>query len=645
MKRTIFVCLALVLAIGSADDVLGVNYYDGPESVAYDSLRNRYLVCSARNGLVISVDSTGEQSVFKFGLGLALGNCIKGDTLYVTTTTSVVGIDLEDTTFVFEAMGGPSENWDGVTTDTSGYMYVVETLTPLIYKINMSDASYTTFVSSGLPNFAQDVIFDIRRNRLLVASFQQGSEIMAISLEDSTVTEVTEVSPGMFDGITIDPDGAVYAGTYLYGAVYRWDSSFTNPPDLLSWPHNGPAGLDYNWSKDVLAVPNFNADSVAYLECHQPELHADGIFVEVDGVDEDSFADPGETLQLTAVIRNNAWEASNVAGTLASIDPYVAVSAGAATFGSCPAFRAATAASTLFTLTVDSATPDPYVAPLELTVTPDGYPSVVDTLFLFVGDTPGFADSFEAGADNWSTHSRKHNYTSQWHVSDDRSNSGAYSWKLGDTGSGDYASLQDAALVSPPFLLPDEAVLRFSHWMQAQGHLDSGTTYDGGIVAISSGDGNWTTLMPDSGYKHKIAGGFNHNPLDNRTPCFGGTHDWREETFDLSAYSGVVQIMFRFCADGNTAKEGWYIDDVVVESASCCANITGNVDGDEAELIDIGDLTALISYMYIPPNPEPLCLPEANIDGDPELLVDIGDLTALISYLYIPPNPEPATCD
>ena len=31
-------------------------------------------------------------------------------------------------------------------------------------------------------------------------------------------------------------------------------------------------------------------------------------------------------------------------------------------------------------------------------------------------------------------------------------------------------------------------------------------------------------------------------------------------------------------------------------------------------------------------------------DGDIEALVDIGDLTALISYLYIPPNPEPAAC-
>jgi hypothetical protein len=76
----------------------------------------------------------------------------------------------------------------------------------------------------------------------------------------------------------------------------------------------------------------------------------------------------------------------------------------------------------------------------------------------------------------------------------------------------------------------------------------------------------------------------------------------------------------------------------------CCVGITGNVDGDSGELIDIGDLTALIAYLYIPPNPVPTCLEEANIDGDSEGLIDIGDLTALIRYLYIPPNPDPAEC-
>ena len=82
----------------------------------------------------------------------------------------------------------------------------------------------------------------------------------------------------------------------------------------------------------------------------------------------------------------------------------------------------------------------------------------------------------------------------------------------------------------------------------------------------------------------------------------------------------------------------------VFGGGGCCVGITGNVDGDGGELIDIGDLTALIAYLYIPPNPVPTCFEEANVDGDGGGLVDIGDLTAIIAYLYIPPNPLPSSC-
>jgi hypothetical protein len=78
--------------------------------------------------------------------------------------------------------------------------------------------------------------------------------------------------------------------------------------------------------------------------------------------------------------------------------------------------------------------------------------------------------------------------------------------------------------------------------------------------------------------------------------------------------------------------------------SSCCIGMSGNIDGDPDGLVDIGDLTALITYLYVPPNSAPPCMPEANIDGDIGGLVDIGDLTALISYLYVPPNSAPAEC-
>ena len=54
------------------------------------------------------------------------------------------------------------------------------------------------------------------------------------------------------------------------------------------------------------------------------------------------------------------------------------------------------------------------------------------------------------------------------------------------------------------------------------------------------------------------------SPFAPGTPCFSGHHDWREEVFDLSAFSGNVSIRFRFGSDGYVTDQGWFIDDLMV---------------------------------------------------------------------------------
>ena len=76
--------------------------------------------------------------------------------------------------------------------------------------------------------------------------------------------------------------------------------------------------------------------------------------------------------------------------------------------------------------------------------------------------------------------------------------------------------------------------------------------------------------------------------------------------------------------------------------SGCCVGLTGNVDNDPEDVCDIGDLTALIDYLFITFT-VPGCLEEANCDGSTNGVVDIGDLTALIDYLFITFTP-PAAC-
>jgi len=81
---------------------------------------------------------------------------------------------------------------------------------------------------------------------------------------------------------------------------------------------------------------------------------------------------------------------------------------------------------------------------------------------------------------------------------------------------------------------------------------------------------------------------------------------------------------------------------VNLAATECCVGLTGNVDGDPSDVVDIGDLTALIDYLFITFT-VPGCMEEANVDGDVAGTVDIGDLTALIDYLFITFTP-PAAC-
>jgi N-acetylmuramoyl-L-alanine amidase len=69
-----------------------------------------------------------------------------------------------------------------------------------------------------------------------------------------------------------------------------------------------------------------------------------------------------------------------------------------------------------------------------------------------------------------------------------------------------------------------------------------------------------------------------------------------------------------------------------VGDACCCVGMTGNVDNDPAQSVDISDLSRLIDYAFVSFNPV-ACLNEANVDGEDE--IDVADLSRLIDFLYV----------
>ncbi|MBD3237606.1 MAG: S8 family serine peptidase [Candidatus Eisenbacteria bacterium] len=179
-----------------------------------------------------------------------------------------------------------------------------------------------------------------------------------------------------------------------------------------------------------------------------------------------------------------------------------------------------------------------------------------------------YSDDMEAGPGGWTHGNVLPGFGDQWHRSTQRNHTagGSYSWKCGDTGAGEYADLLDAGLVSEPVELGIDSYMHYWQWVDAESSdAHTGYAYDGGLVEISIDGGPWEQIFPEGGYTFLVREGGTPGPFPPETPFFSGRRDWHEVHFNLTAYEGNAQFRFRFGSDGAVTREGWYVDDVLVD--------------------------------------------------------------------------------
>ena len=334
------VCIVMLVLPG---DTRAQNLVLQPESVSFDTVANRYLVSNLGNGAIVAIDSTGTQSYFTTGFGNCFSNHIQGTTLYVTTAgdgSRLVGLDLASgQTVVTKTLPVPARNYDGVTSDTSGYLYVIETAGGL-FRVRLADMTATNIAPSGLSPMVQDITFDADNNRLLAAGNEDfgspNSPIHIVNLPDSIVT--TMATPvGMFDGITMDEFGNVYISGSVAMKVYRFfknGASFFSNPEIIPTVAHEVAGLDYNRRDHILAVPGFSSNSVDFIPVEFHTQLEECRFSDAAGGDDDGVLDEGETIDLIVTVANHgAQAATGVTARLAVNDAGLPIQTGTIAFG------------------------------------------------------------------------------------------------------------------------------------------------------------------------------------------------------------------------------------------------------------------------------------------------------------------------
>lgn len=166
-----------------------------------------------------------------------------------------------------------------------------------------------------------------------------------------------------------------------------------------------------------------------------------------------------------------------------------------------------------------------------------------------------FSDDVEGGNAGWTA-------DAPWAITTEASNSPTHSWT--DSPGGNHGDNLDISLTSPVFDLSEKqgTTLSFSHIYD----LESG--FDIGSVEVTPDGSTWTSVV---GYS-----------LENQNLV------WMDEVLTVPMLDGsaTAQVRFRLTSDTNTNRDGWHVDDIVLEAADVFSAVIFS-DGFES-----GDVTA-----------------------------------------------------
>ena len=181
-----------------------------------------------------------------------------------------------------------------------------------------------------------------------------------------------------------------------------------------------------------------------------------------------------------------------------------------------------------------------------------------------------YETDFESGATDWTSSGTGNT----WTLSGARPNSGSTSWFAVDT-----ETLSDQRLVSPPIIIPDLSqaplTLEFANYQAFETPNNDGRCWDAAILEVSTNGGSSWNQVPNTAlitdpYDALI---WNEQPGNNPLgPVMAWCpnpppQEYLNSIVDLTAYANqTVNFRWRLGTDSAAGNEGWYVDDVKVQS-------------------------------------------------------------------------------
>ena len=261
MKLFITIISALILIVNANSQ----NLLDGPDDIVFDEKNNRYFIGNWAGNMIVALDSNGNQTVFKTNIPFCHGMELFGDTLYTASASQILGININNALTIKNITVPGSARLGHITLDTvSNILYASDWYVKKIYKVNINTSTPSVLVNSGIET-PGGVLYDGNRNRIILLIFDTNTPIKAVNPSTGQVTNITSEGYDNLDAIARDKYGSIYVSSFTQGLVYRFDSTFTVQPVIISTGHSGPSGFGYNSRDHILGVTNYNSNSYSLI--------------------------------------------------------------------------------------------------------------------------------------------------------------------------------------------------------------------------------------------------------------------------------------------------------------------------------------------------------------------------------------------
>lgn len=252
------------------ENVLFVSNIDG----APDGKDNQGFISkvSPLNGSIIELNWVTGLNAPK-GMTITNNNITNNTLLYVSDITDLVEIDVNSGKIINRYNAPGSAFLNDVASDNQGYVYVADTVTNTIYRLdtknlgdnstNNSNASLQVWLQTPELNGPNGLYVDNSNNKLIVASLgafsNPAGSIRVVDLQNRTVNslgnEGTAVPIGGLDGIEADSTGRYYYVTdNAGGKLYVVNSNGTGY-ETLDLQNQGAADLGVILDENLIIIP------------------------------------------------------------------------------------------------------------------------------------------------------------------------------------------------------------------------------------------------------------------------------------------------------------------------------------------------------------------------------------------------------